>query len=185
MKSKLTLGIILIVLGVFSYTNRTLQISQDSLILLILSLGFFTVYFLRGGRNRYGNIGFVIPASILLMLGLGTMSSEIFANLLNFRQIEDILIPFSLGTAFLLIFLLHTIHFSSGKKWPLYPMGALYFVTLISAVDVLPVENIIPFILMGIGILLVLASIKKKSFDSRPSSQSNEELIDLRQDKLQ
>lgn len=183
MKSKLSLGIILIVLGAFFYTNQMLQISEDSLILLIISLPFFVIYFLRGGRKKYGNIGFLIPASILAMIGFGTMSTDILESFFS-RRIEDIIIPFSIGTSFFLVYVLHTCHFktkSSGNvKWPLYPMAVLYFIALISSVEVLPIENCLPALLIITGLFLIFLSIKGKK-TKQPQQESSNDIVDLRE----
>lgn len=181
MKTKLFLGISFVFLGIFLYSTRLLQVSEDFFYFLIISIVFFGIYFFRGGKEKSSNIGFLIPASICFMLALSTMGISILSNFSMFRvgDLEDIIIPFAIGTAFFLIYLFHTSHYNS--KWPLYPMAGLYFATLMSSIEVFPVENFIPIILIIAGLFLIIISLTNKRSNKQQSSQEKEEVIDLRQ----
>lgn len=100
--------------------------------LLILGLGFLAVYFLLGGRRRYGNIGLLIPGAILISIWAAITISQRVA----LGPLDGAIFLFLIGLAFLAVFFLHTISFkemSHGDRfWPLYPTAGLFFIGAIT-----------------------------------------------------
>lgn len=186
MNRKVITGTILITIGILIYSyNLFIEIPEDVFYFLIISTVFFAAYFLRGGREKSGNIGFLIPASICFMVALGMLGTSIIETFLAWRvnDVEDVLMPLSIGTAFFLMYLLHTSHYN--KKWPLYPMGGLYFAAVMASVEAFPVSDFLPIILILAGILLILLSIRKKTPEQQKTNEPIKEVIDLRENNQQ
>ena len=123
-------GIILIIAGIILLLSQVGVISGQ-VFLFILSLGFIATYALLGGRKEYGNIGFLIPGTVLLAVAL-------FASMSSFAENGNLNPGFfflGLSLSFLAVFLVHTISFKEadhgGRYWPLYPAGGLLIVALL------------------------------------------------------
>ena len=119
MKNKnLFMGIILIVIGLL-WTLSNFGIMNDNWILPIIGTAFLVAYLYRGGPYKKGTIGFLIAGSIISLIGLFSILSE---NVL-LGSLEGSLFFFFLGTAFLLVYFIHTRHQIDDKpgnqKWPL------------------------------------------------------------------
>jgi hypothetical protein len=115
---KKKLGILLIAIGVFILLN-TLNLISDDNFLYLLSGGFLLTYFVLGARKHYGNIGFLIPGTVLLAIAL-------FSDLQRIEFIDNL----GGGVFFIMLGLSFTavlIHTSAFEKWdwPIYPAGAL------------------------------------------------------------
>lgn len=115
---KRKIGVLLLLVGLFILLN-TVGLISDDFFMYLLSAGFLITYFLLGARKHYRNIGFLIPASILLALAL-------FSDLQRIDFIADLGGGFFfiiLGLAFVVIFI-HTLAFEKWD-WPIYPASAL------------------------------------------------------------
>ncbi|RAK05353.1 hypothetical protein C8C77_13028 [Halanaerobium saccharolyticum] len=115
---KKKLGILLIAIGIFILLN-TLNLISDDIFLYLLSGGFLFAYFMLGARKHYGNIGFLIPGTVLLAIAL-------FSDLEKIEFIDNL----GGGVFFILLGLAFAgvlIHTNAFKKWdwPIYPAGAL------------------------------------------------------------
>ena len=111
-------GILLITIGIFILLN-TLNLISDDIFLYLLSAGFLFTYFMLGARKHYGNIGFLIPGSVLLSVAL-------FSDLQRINFIDALgggVFFILLGLAFIIVL----IHTNAFKKWdwPIYPAGTL------------------------------------------------------------
>ncbi|TDO92056.1 hypothetical protein DFR79_10882 [Halanaerobium saccharolyticum] len=127
---KKKIGILLIAIGVFILLN-TLNLISDDIFLYLLSGGFLFTYFMLGARKHYGNIGFLIPGTVLLAIAL-------FSDLERIEFINNLgggVFFILLGLAFAAV-LIHTSAFEKWD-WPIYPAGAL----IIFGVFVVFVEN--------------------------------------------
>ena len=121
-------GIILILVGVLSGLG-TLKIFSGELVLYLFSIGFLGAYF---GYRR--NVGFLIPGCILASIAV---FSSVEQRMPGFDGLYFLLF---LGTAFIAVFLIHTLHNSSSwgeRYWPLFPGLSLMIIGFLT----LAVEN--------------------------------------------
>lgn len=159
---KKKLGVLLITIGVFVLLN-TLNLINDDIFLYLLSGGFFIAYFMLGARKHYRNLGFLIPASVLLAIAL-------FEDLQRIELVDSMGGGFffiMLGLSFLLVF----IHTSAFKKWdwPIYPAAALIifglFVIFIDNSEFIQnleyLNYITPLLLIGFGIYFLYKNKKE------------------------
>lgn len=90
--------------------------------LMVLGAGFVATYLLVGGRREYGNVGFLIPGTVLIAIN----AFAVFAGQAGGHGSWFFL---SLSAAFLVVFGVHTYWFRhldrSQRYWPLYPAGGL------------------------------------------------------------
>lgn len=132
MKGRNGFAVILILVGIFILLNNT-GLFSDNLVLFVVSLGFFIAYFLPLSSGRKGNVGFLIPASITLAVGIFTVLEENFL----IESVKASVFFLLLGSAF---FMIYFIHFLSMKyigfrrqTWAaitgtvLYGLGTLIF----------------------------------------------------------
>lgn len=170
MNKKVLLGLILIIFGLIIFLGN-LDFLEGDFTLVLISAGFYFAYFLSGNNNQKRNIGFLIPANIIFMLG-------IFTILENNRQLERLsgtLFFVFMGTAFLLVYLIHTSRLqgqtSGERNWPLITAGAIYlFSGFIFAVEYLEAEVVArilgtywPVILIIIGVIIIIRNLKKSN----------------------
>lgn len=166
MNVKLTWGIILVAFGIIAILNN-FGLMQSEYTLFIISGGFFIGYFTRPKVR----IGLLIPACILLSIALYT-NIEAFAESTG---LEGTLFFIFLGSAFLLIFLIHNIitrKLTDGKtvKWPLITGAAIYALSILIYfgekydlnVTEIIMKNIWPVALICIGGSMVINGIKRK-----------------------
>lgn len=153
---KLKLGVLFITIGVFMLLS-SFNLVSDNIFLYLLSAGFLVTYLMLGARNRYRNIGFLIPASILISIALASDLQRLeFVDKLGGGVFFVLL-----GLAFLVI-LFHSSAFENWD-WPLYPAGALIlFGTLVIFLDNSQIMQnlnylnyIIPMILIAVGVLFI------------------------------
>jgi hypothetical protein len=169
--SKIALGVILILFGIGSLLT-TFNFMNDNIILLLISIGFFTLYFFKGGNSNYANIGFIIPAAILLAIAPQDFIVEKFSA----ERYNGELMTLSLGLAFFLIYFIHSIWIKDfkGKRrhWPLLVALVLLAMSAVNyasdAYNVKVLDYLRNFgwgvLLIGIGVyLLVRELIKKKA----------------------
>ncbi len=147
-------GMLLIVVGVFLLLAK-LNLISDDYFLYFLATGFYFAYFTFGGTHHYGNIGFLIPANVLVVINL-------YAN------IEDWVIIDNLGEGMFFVFLalaflgvyLHTRSFAGedwgSRNWPIFPVGGLGVFGLLlilgEHIDFLMISEIFSYL---VGIALV------------------------------
>lgn len=156
-------GVFLIFLGVMGLINQ-LHILGDYFELLAVGLGFLLMYILRGAQKKYSNIGLLIPACVIL----AAVPLDYIDKTKMVGVYKDPLSLAILGTAFLLIYLIHTVWVVDIKKgskiWPIIVALILYVVSIIdyftevvnSEIGRLILNNFWPVILIlaGIGILI-------------------------------
>lgn len=154
------LGIILIIAGLVLLLSQ-IGLFPDLSILYLISVVFFAIYAYRGGTKYYGNIGFLIPATVILAVA-------IYAS---YDNIHPAYFFIGLGLSFLAIFVIHTFWFREmdrGERyWPVFPAaGLLFFATFV----VLPERRLALFGFMnylwiigliGLGVWLIYKSIRK------------------------
>ncbi|MEC9488189.1 MAG: hypothetical protein UMV23_01740 [Halanaerobium sp.] len=161
-----TLGGFLVALGIY-FLLQNLNIIPDDYFLAFLSLGFLIVYFL-GNRN----LGFLIPGLIILaVFSHAEWGWEVGQAI---GQQEDGLFFIFLGTAFVLIYLIHYLPQRNSKEggeyWPLYPGIALMGFGLVITYDLFEqipwnaLETIgqwWPLILIAIGVGILVGPTQK------------------------
>lgn len=163
--SKAGVGIFLILIGLGTLASR-FGLLQGESILLLISAAFFGMYIMNGGNKRYSNIGFIIPACILLAVWGMSYIEE--SRLLG---VESDSVSLSLiGLAFLAVYFIHSVWFreerTGRRNWPLIPAVVIFVVSGASYVDStmnwnvvsLVFENIGPVIIIIIGICLLAKS---------------------------
>ncbi len=167
MQKNVSLGTLLIGIGVILMLAQ-FGLLGDHLILYLISLGFFTAYKYAGGSQKYSNVGFLIPATVLLAIALFVDVERILNNWLLGAGWFFLL----LGGAFFAVYYFHTGRVGAewgDKRWPLFPAAALtgfaLFIAVIEQVDAwkrLGVANyILPILLIGIGLLLIFRKQKQ------------------------
>lgn len=112
--NKKKIAIFLIVIGLLLLLNA-LNLTGTDISLYLISIGFFIAYFMLGAGKYYKNIGFLVPAAILMAVALYPDLQKLdFINKLGGGFFFIIL-----GLAFIIVF----IHSLAFKKWdwPLYP----------------------------------------------------------------
>ncbi|MFW6035245.1 MAG: hypothetical protein ACOCRZ_03210 [Halothermotrichaceae bacterium] len=160
------IGIVLIVLGIFIFLEN-LHIIRGDFTLFIISAGFFIAYF--AGENKRGRIGFLIPASILLMIGIFTNIEQYLPG-----NLEGGFFFVCLGSAFFLIYLFHTVYYGKEKfgnwDWILITSVSIYlfsiFIFLVEAVKYKAVANFLsnawPFLLIAAGLVMLIRGFKSE-----------------------
>jgi len=149
---KKKIGILLIAIGIFILLN-TLNLISDDIFLYLLSGGFLFTYFMLGARKHYGNVGFLIPGTVLLAIAL-------FSDLQRIELIDSLGGGFffiMLGLAFTAV-LIHTNAFEKWD-WPIYPAASLIlfgiFIIFIDNNDFIQnleyLNYITPVILIALG----------------------------------
>ncbi|NLJ73662.1 MAG: hypothetical protein GX331_01585 [Firmicutes bacterium] len=151
-------GILLIVLGLLIFAGQQGWVGEHFALYLI-AVGFGVVYYYRGGNRHYSNVGFLIPAVMLLSI----------AFFVEIEQRFD-LIFFGAGWFFLLtafgfyaVYLLHTRTAGSdgvSQRWPLYPAVILavfgLFIAFVASPKFGVVRYLFPVAIILVGIYLIV-----------------------------
>lgn len=148
------LGIILIALGVLFFLSRSFDLGGS-----IWLLGIGTLFLI--GYIAQRAYGFLIPACILLGLGLG--------ELIDMSSL-------GLGLGFIAIFAVDTLVYRAGASrraatsnwWPLIP-GVIISASAIGDIDrntLEPIQQIVrdgwPLLLIAIGVLILIGSFSRR-----------------------
>ncbi len=161
-------GIILIIAGVFLLLNQ-FGIIPGQAFLFLLALGFIATYALLGGRKEYGNVGFLIPGTVLLSIATYASVSGSSA----YENISPAFFFLGLSTSFLAVFLVHTYWFKGldhgDRFWPVYPAGGLLLLAGIIGlstsqnwIEHLGMINYLWIIaLIAVGSWMIISSIKR------------------------
>lgn len=163
-----SLGVLLIGFGLMLLLAQTNWLG-DHFVIYLIALGFFTAYNYAGGSKRYGNVGFLIPGSILLAIGIHVDLDRVLGRTLLGPGLFFLL----LAGAFYLVYQVHTRKAgteSANRNWPIYPATALLaFALFVSFVE--QVENwrqlgfinyIFPLALIGVGLFFIARNPKSK-----------------------
>jgi len=136
-------AIALIIVGAVLFALQFSRGPSEVIVFLVVGAVLLAAYFQRKSYS------FLVPACILLGLGLGAMGERTAIDFDNFSS-------FGLGLGFLAIFVIDTIVRGRTHWWPLIPGGIL----LLSSVSDSPVIRVItkwwPLILVLVGVLLLL-----------------------------
>jgi hypothetical protein len=143
----------LILLGLL-FLLRSFRIMDGEFVLFVISLGFFVGYFMSGGMNHRGNVGLLIPACIILCIG-------IFAVLDNLLNLNGAVFFLLLGSAFFMVYFIHTFHLKhlsfGSRNWPAITGASLYafgtFILLLEYYE-LPIINIILQYALPVGLII-------------------------------
>ena len=159
-KDNAKLGIILIVAGLVLLLSQ-IGLFPDLSILYLISLVFFAIYAYRGATKYYGNIGFLIPATVILAVA-------IYASYDNLNPAYFFI---GLGLSFLAIFVIHTFWFKEmdrGERyWPVFPAAGLILFAVLVVLPERPLwffgfMNYLWIIaLIGLGVWLIYKSFRK------------------------
>jgi len=150
MKSKhnknFIVGAALVVIGVLFLLLQLANQYQESFVLLIIGVVFLVIYFIQ---RKYG---WLIPACLLLGLGLGNVVEESLTWLGDTDAV-------GLGLGFIAIYILG--HFLEEKShwWPLVPGIILLFAGLSEGSKA--VTYIWPVILIIIGVLILVRHLQQ------------------------
>ncbi len=161
-------GILLILAGVFLFLNQ-LGLIPGQVFLFLLALGFIATYALLGGRKEYGNVGFLIPGTVLLSIAVFAAASDASVS----AELNPAYLFLGLSISFLAVFLVHTFWFTEmdhGERfWPIYPAAGLLVLAGIISLGIsgqwseyLNLINYLWIIAVIVaGAWMVVASIKK------------------------
>lgn len=159
-------GILLIIAGVFLLLNQ-LGVIPGQAFLFLLALGFIATYVLLGARKEYGNVGFLIPGTILLSIAVFAAAS----GRPGFESPSPAYFFFGLSLSFWAVFLVHTYWFKAmdhGERfWPVYPAAGLLLLAGIISFSGEWVErlNLLNYIwiiaLIAVGGWMIYSSIKQ------------------------
>ena len=151
-QGKMISGLILVVLGVLLFILKLLDRFDYELVPLLRGGLLLAVYF----RRR--SYGLLIPACILLGIGLGSL-----AEVANLQRID--VNSLGLGLGFLAIYKLHLSYAKKDRKWPLIP-GFLFlahgFAGLVGQFNHWFVVGW-PLVLVIIGILILIGTFERSS----------------------
>jgi hypothetical protein len=161
MRENTKLGFILIIAGIVLLLSQIGLIPGLS-ILYLISLAFFAVYAYRGGTKDYGNVGFLIPATIILTVA-------VYAS---YDSLNPAFFFVGLGLSFLAVFVIHTFWFRKldwGERyWPIFPAAGLLLFSVIVGMpgrwlEYMGFINYLWIIaLIGLGVWLIYSSFRKK-----------------------
>ncbi|MBW6463187.1 MAG: hypothetical protein ACNA7Z_00115 [Dethiobacteria bacterium] len=161
-------GILLIIAGVFLLLNQ-LGVIPGQAFLFLLALGFIATYVLLGARKEYGNVGFLIPGTVLLSIALYASFSEAFGG----GGLSPAFFFIGLSISFLAVFLVHTYWYRKmdhGERfWPLYPAAGLLLLAVIislgSTGQLVERLNLLNYlwiaVLIGLGTWLIVSSVRR------------------------
>lgn len=161
-------GILLIIAGVLLLLNQ-IGLIPGQIFLFLLALGFIATYALLGGRKEYGNVGFLIPGTILLSIALYDTVTGLTAN----GGINPAFFFVGLSFSFLAVFLVHTFWFENAdhgeRFWPLYPSAGLLLLSGIIALGTTGqwfmqaglFNYLWIIILIGAGVWLIVSSTRR------------------------
>ncbi len=158
-------GILLFIIGI-AWLLRNLNLLDSDFFLPGIGLTFIIFYIISGYKQSY-----LIPGLIILAIS-GTSLLPRYVSLPTF--FEHTLFFYLLGTAFLLVYIIHTR--ARGEKkarnWPLLPALILYFLGIFTYLldkDVLPAEYLErvdllwPLALIITSLYIVAAHFSKKN----------------------
>ena len=111
-------GWVLIALGALLLAGNLFHIS-GGIFLIVLGGAFLAGYF----TNR--SYGLLIPAMILIGLGIGVMFEE-----WRYFDLHDFAVPLFLGLGFISIYLIDRFSWHQSSTWPLWPGGILVIIAL-------------------------------------------------------
>ncbi len=180
-----TIGLILIVLGLVIFLGNMNIISGDYT-LFIIGGGFLLAYYLSAKSTSQRKVGLLIAALLILMTGLFDIADNYVVS-----DLAGSLFFMFLGTAFILIYILHTMHIDNGKqKWPLYTSVAIYafslFIYLVEVVDLRIIENIAerywPIIFIIIGARILFKGIGERKTKSKETKDKPKDPEDKNKD---
>lgn len=123
MNRKSVVGLLLVGIGVVAALVN-LGLFRGVFFLPAISAGLLAMYVGFGGRKRDGNLGFLIPGCIVGAIGL-------YALLSDYGLLRDSggVFLMMLGTAFLAVMLVHTMHGRDqdwgARYWPIFPATGL------------------------------------------------------------
>ena len=100
------IGIIFILIGIGALLS-TMNYMNHSVIMLMVSIAFFTLYFFKGGNKNYYNLSFLMPACILLML---SPLDSLRTNSL-FNKLDNEITVLAIAVAFFLVYFIHNLSF--------------------------------------------------------------------------
>ncbi len=160
MSNNAKLGIVLIIAGTVLLLSQVGLIPGLS-ILYLVSLIFFAIYAYRGGTKDYSNVGFLIPALIILTVA-------VYAS---YDDLNPAFFFVGMGLSFFAVFVIHTFWFrklEGGKRyWPVFPAAGLLLFSVIVGMpgrwlEYLGFINYLWVIaLIGLGAWLIYSSIRK------------------------
>lgn len=158
MNRKSVVGLLLVAIGVVAALVN-LGLFRGAFFLPAVSAGLLVMYVGFGGRKHDGNLGFLIPGTIVGAIGL-------YALLNDYGVLRDSggVFLMMLGTAFLIIMVVHTMHGQDqdwgARYWPVFPATGLILTGVAAAARVsLPwnIWNMIgPVALIIVGLSLWL-----------------------------
>jgi len=158
-RRNLTLGVILLLLGLYFLLWRSFEFRGPGALLLLIGAIFFTLSALRRWR------GPLLPGGVLLGLGAGFLLQEPLANVLP-RWAALVL---GLGFGFLLVAAIDRAASRERRPAPLVPGLVLVGVALLAALArgvEIPIERIAvlwPWAFVIAGIALVVAALRRRS----------------------
>ena len=167
--SRNTLGVVLIVIGLFVAMSNLGWIGSGWALFLIGG-GFIAVYAARGGPRHNANVGLLIPGSILVMIGAYVSLTEAF----DWGDVSGSLFFICLSVAFFGVFFIHTRRQAGAARfWPAITGGSiLAFGLLVLSVEAydsqtgrMILNHATSVGLVAAGIFILWGSRRKKTDD--------------------
>lgn len=167
--SRSAIGIIFILIGAGALLS-TMNYMNHNVIMLMISIAFFALYFLRGGNKNYYNLSFLMPACILLALS----PLDSLRNNSLFIKLDSEITVLAIAVAFFLIYFIHNLWVrdirNRKRHWPLLVgivLSALGIFNYISNTYDVAVGNFIlhyawSFIFILLGIFILIREFLKK-----------------------
>lgn len=166
MKEEKWIGWIFLLLGLFWVGREMHWLSFSLSNTMIIGLFLLALYIKKGGRRYYGNLGLLLPGLILILSGLekqsffhGMIKSH---GMVRFYQADFFNKNTIVGFAFLLVYILHTIHFNQktiGERyWPLV-VGMLLIGRQLPILR-FGMISVAPLLLLGLGLFIIIRGMR-------------------------
>ena len=161
-RQKFTAGVVLVLFGLGFYLWQRLDVIGNEVILLIIGSAFLVAYFYQ---KAYG---LLIPAGILLGLGVGGMMQG------RSWSWADDGTQFGLGLGFLSIYAIAKIYQRQSHWWPLIPGTILILIGLAQSRRIFAyLRHNWSLILVAIGLLILIGAFRGSADD--PSQEPQED----------
>ncbi|NLM97295.1 MAG: hypothetical protein GX175_06775 [Halanaerobiaceae bacterium] len=160
--SQTVIGLVLLVVGLIIFLTNLDIISTD-FTLFIIGGGLVAAYYFSGKGAGKRKASLITAGLLVLMIGVYDLADNYIAP-----ELSSSLFFALLATAFLLLYFIHTFHYSRGNRWPLYIALCIYafslFIYLVEVVNFrlieVYVEKYWPLVMIMAGLYLLGKGLK-------------------------
>ena len=151
-------GVVLVLIGLGFYLVQQLETVGTEVVMLIIGAAFLVAYFYQ---RAYG---LLVPACILMGLGLGALLQDRFWWANDGTQL-------GLGVGFLAIYLIARLYQRESHWWPLIPGGILVLIGIPRTAMVIRfLRDYWALILVAIGLLVLVGAFRRPRRPEAPAA---------------